>query len=104
MEDPSSIVNSTRCLVRPREEYQFAVLLTNENRVEILAESICGEDFPDLRFHLDIAPSPRELPLHFAGQGWVEFVRNLPGLFDHVDEETFFGESASLSGLKRTTS
>jgi hypothetical protein len=46
-----------------RGTYQFAVLLTNEGRVEKLAELIRANDFPDLRIHLEIAPSPRDLPL-----------------------------------------
>jgi hypothetical protein len=46
-----------------RGTYQFAVLLTNDGRVEKLAELIRANDFPDLRIHLEIAPSPRDLPL-----------------------------------------
>jgi hypothetical protein len=49
-----------------RGTYQFAVLLTNEGRVDILSELIRDEDFPDLRFELAIAPSPRELPLFIS--------------------------------------
>jgi hypothetical protein len=47
-----------------RGTYQFAVLLTNENRGETLAELIRSEEFPDLRIQLAVAPSPRDLP-HF---------------------------------------
>jgi hypothetical protein len=46
-----------------RGTYQFAVLLTNDNRREILAELIRSQEFPDLRIHLAVAPSPRDLPL-----------------------------------------
>jgi len=55
-----------------RGTYQFAVVLTNENRVERLAELIRGEDFPDLRLQLAIAPSPRELPLFISPDKDVE--------------------------------
>jgi hypothetical protein len=49
-----------------RGTYQFAVLLTNEGRVEKLAELIRAEDYPDLRIRLAVAPSPRDLPLFIS--------------------------------------
>jgi len=49
-----------------RGTYQFAVLLTNDSRREMLAELIRAEDFPDLRVHLAVAPSPRDLPLFIS--------------------------------------
>jgi hypothetical protein len=45
-----------------RGTYQFAVLLTNENRCEILSDLIRDQDFPDLRIQLAVAPCPRDLP------------------------------------------
>ena len=45
-----------------RGTYQFAVLVTDDNKVERLADLVRSEEFPDLRIHLAIAPSPRDLP------------------------------------------
>lgn len=44
-----------------RGTYQFAVLLTNENRSAVLEKLIRAEDFPDLRIHLAVAPSHKDL-------------------------------------------
>jgi len=49
-----------------RGTYQFAVLLTNDDRKAKLAELIRAGEFPDLRIQLAIAPSPRELPLFIS--------------------------------------
>jgi hypothetical protein len=49
-----------------RGTYQFAVLLTNEERKAKLAEFIRADEFPDLRIQLGVAPSPRELPLFIS--------------------------------------
>lgn len=45
-----------------RGTYQFAVLLTNDDRKSKLAGLIRADEFPDLRIQLAVAPSPRELP------------------------------------------
>jgi hypothetical protein len=44
-----------------RGTYQFAVLLTNEDRKARLEELIRADEFPDLRIQLALAPSPRNL-------------------------------------------
>jgi hypothetical protein len=49
-----------------RGTYQFAVLLTNENRLAKLEELIRNDDYPDLRIQLAVAPSPRDLPLFIS--------------------------------------
>lgn len=49
-----------------RGTYQFAVLLTNEGRIQRLAELIRTGEFPDLRIQLHIAPSLRDLPLFIS--------------------------------------
>lgn len=49
-----------------RGTYQFAVLLTNEGRIQRLAELIRAGEFPNLRIQLHIAPSPRDLPLFIS--------------------------------------
>lgn len=45
-----------------RGTFQFAVLLNTEERLNHLAELIRSEEYPDLRIHLAIAPSPRDMP------------------------------------------
>lgn len=49
-----------------RGTYQFAVLLTNEGRMETLAELIRAEEFPDIRIQIAVAPSPRDLSLFIS--------------------------------------
>lgn len=44
-----------------RGTYGFAVLLHSEERREDLANMIRDEEFPDIRIHLDVAPSPSNL-------------------------------------------
>jgi hypothetical protein len=44
-----------------RGTYQFAVLLTNDDRKSQLEKLIRADEFPDLRIHLALAPSHRHL-------------------------------------------
>jgi hypothetical protein len=49
-----------------RGTYQFAVLLTNEDRKDQLAKLIREGEFPSLRIQIAVAPSPRDLPLFIS--------------------------------------
>lgn len=44
-----------------RGTFRFAVLVQNENRREEAARLIRKEEFPDLRIHLEVVPSPTNL-------------------------------------------
>jgi hypothetical protein len=48
-----------------RGTYQFAVLVTNEERKARLTDLVRASDFPDLRVRIEIAPSGRDLPQFF---------------------------------------
>lgn len=49
-----------------RGTYRFAVLVENEERGKDLARRIREEEFPDLRIHIETAPTPLTLPRYFS--------------------------------------